>query len=85
MFICWMQQCVQQHEPFVPFLKITKQMMVSLYLKFFDHWCRKVCLVDCDGNDGDFFFLLEYSEKIPFVKEAPVEQESKAAASAKKK
>jgi hypothetical protein len=31
------------------------------------------------------YFILEYSEKIPFVKEASVEQESKPNTGAKKK
>jgi hypothetical protein len=80
-----MQQCVQQHELFVPFLKTIKLMMVLLYLKFLSHLCRKVCFSNLILLRNFLRFILEYSEKIPYVKEAPVEQEAKPATAAKKK
>jgi hypothetical protein len=81
-----MQQCAQQHVLFALFLKTIKLMMVFSYLKFLSHLCLRVCLFDFEILFSiNNFFILEYAEKIPFVKEAPAEQESKATAAAKKK
>ena len=41
--------------------------------------------VSLPSAHGPVFFSVEYSEKIPFVKEAPVEQEAKPAAATTKK
>ena len=40
---------------------------------------------ELEGNAFSLFLVVEYAEKIPFVKEAPADQEAKPAAAAKKK
>lgn len=81
-----MQLCVQQHELFVLFWKIIKLMMEFSSLKYLSHLCQRVRSIRLNYSLKLVLLgFLEYSDKIPFVKEAPVEQESKPSTGAKNK
>ena len=78
-----MPRCVQRLVRSVLFLKTIKLRMEFSFLMCSNNGCRKVGLLPLEIDLLMLFFLLvEYSEKIPFVKEAPVEQEAKPAAAA---